>query len=287
MTTVLSPEQWQEQAELHRQRAESLTAEHLERRRAGRKHPIFDFLFEYYPTKPAQLARWHPGVGVLLEGNPPHAGWRDYTTFSDGVGVDVRSVWKRRKEALLYIETLLSSTITNPAHFDCFGFHEWAMVYKTDTPRHDLGLRLTREETNQVVESHNIRCTHYDAFRFFTTPARPLNFRVLEPSDQVASDQVGCLHVTMDLYKWATKLGPLVPGPLWLDCFELARDVRILDMEASPYDVRPLGFGVVEIEKSSGKLEYVTRQRLFSRRAAPLRQQLIEIIKNTSTGLPA
>jgi len=35
-------------------------------------------LFEYYPTKPAQLARWHPGVGVLLEGNPPHAGWRDY-----------------------------------------------------------------------------------------------------------------------------------------------------------------------------------------------------------------
>ena len=90
MTTVLSPEQWQEQAELHRQRAESLTAEHLERRRAGKKHPIFDFLFEYYPTKPAQLARWHPGAGVLLEGNPPHAGWRDYTTFSDGVGVDVR-----------------------------------------------------------------------------------------------------------------------------------------------------------------------------------------------------
>ena len=112
MTTVLSPEQWQEQAELHRQRAESLTAEHLERRRAGRKHPIFDFLFEYYPTKPAQLARWHPGVGVLLEGNPPHAGWRDYTTFSDGVGVDVRSFWKRRKEALLYIETLLSSKPT-------------------------------------------------------------------------------------------------------------------------------------------------------------------------------
>ena len=49
MTTVLSPEQWQEQAELHRQRAESLTAEHLERRRAGKKHPIFDFFVRVLP----------------------------------------------------------------------------------------------------------------------------------------------------------------------------------------------------------------------------------------------
>ena len=38
----------------------------------------------------------------------------------------------------------------------------------------------------------------------------------------------------MDVYKWATKLGPVVPGDLLLDCFELAREIRTLDMQASP-----------------------------------------------------
>lgn len=32
------------------------------------------------------------------------------------------------------------------------------------------------------------------------------------------------------------KLGPLVPGHLLLDAFELARDIRLLDMQAAPYD---------------------------------------------------
>ena len=41
----------------------------------------------------------------------------------------------------------------------------------------------------------------------------------------------------MDVYKWAVKLGPLVPGELLLDAFELAREIRRLDMEAAPYDL--------------------------------------------------
>jgi hypothetical protein len=78
----------------------------------------------------------------------------------------------------------------------------------------------------------------------------------------------------MDLYKWATKLGPAVDGETWLETFRLARDVRILDMEASPYDCRPLGFGVVAIETPEGKAEYVARQRDFTRRAEVLRKRL-------------
>ena len=42
-------------------------------------------------------------------------------------------------------------------------------------------------------------------------------------------------------HKWAGKLGPAVPGELALDCFELARDIRVLDMRASPYDLRAYG----------------------------------------------
>lgn len=46
----------------------------------------------------------------------------------------------------------------------------------------------------------------------------------------------------MDVYKWAVKLGPLVPGEILLDAFELARDIRTLDMEASPYDLADWGY---------------------------------------------
>lgn len=57
----------------------------------------------------------------------------------------------------------------------------------------------------------------------------------------------------MDLFKWALKLGPLVPGELLLDCFELAKDARRLDMEASPYDCRELGFDIVPVETTEEK----------------------------------
>ena len=32
------------------------------------KHPVYDFLFEYYSFRPAHLLRWTPGFGVFLEG---------------------------------------------------------------------------------------------------------------------------------------------------------------------------------------------------------------------------
>ena len=46
----------------------------------------------------------------------------------------------------------------------------------------------------------------------------------------------------MDLYKWAYKLSPATPGELVADCFELAADIRELDMRASPYDLRDHGY---------------------------------------------
>lgn len=45
----------------------------------------------------------------------------------------------------------------------------------------------------------------------------------------------------MDLYKWAYKLSPLVPSELVADCFALAREIRTLDMRASPYDLADPG----------------------------------------------
>jgi len=84
----------------------------------------------------------------------------------------------------------------------------------------------------------------------------------------------------MDLYKWAGKLMPFTPSALLLDCFELARDIRTLDMQASPYDLSALGYQPVRIETPAGKAEYTAAQRTFADRARPLRRQLVALCDN-------
>jgi hypothetical protein len=152
------------------------------------------------------------------------------------------------------------------------------MVYRDDEHRHPIPLRLGQRGTDAVVESHRITCSHYDAYRFFTPDARPRN--LLEPTRerQCELDQPGCLHANMDVYKWCVKLGPLVPGELLLDAFALAKEIRWLDMAASPYDVRDCGVDPVEIETPAGKAEYVRQQRAFAARAQQLRARLLEVI---------
>ena len=83
----------------------------------------------------------------------------------------------------------------------------------------------------------------------------------------------------MDLYKWAYKLSPAVPGELLADCFELAADVRELDMRASPYDLSALGWAPVAIETPEGKAEYVAAQRGFAARGTALRARLLEVCR--------
>ena len=273
---ILQTTAWQAQMRKHEESADEFLARY---RHPGSYHPVYDFLFEYYPVRPSHLRRWHPGVGITLEGDAPHSEWRYYRNTSEGVTLDTEAFLERRGGTVRYILDLLEKTTCNPTQFDCFGLHEWAMVYHTDTPRHDLPLRLGAEGTNEVVDKHRVKCTHYDAFRFFTEPARPLNLTVLNREDQPENDQAGCVHVNMDLYKWAWKLGPLVPGELFLDTFRLAVAARTLDMEASPYDCREWGFGVVPIETSEGKSEYVRRQRALADASEPLRARLVSQIR--------
>ncbi len=280
-TVLLGPAEWRADAEAHAARADALTAGHRARRaRGGERHAIEDFLFEYYPAKPAQLRRWHPGAGVSLAGaaDAPHAGWRWYRADADGtVSLDLRGFLADRGDTVRYVRALLSATAGRPAATGCFGLHEWAMVYREGDGehRHPLPLRLGGAGTDAVVERHRIRCTHIDAFRFFTPDAAPRN--TLQPTreTQVAMEQPGCLHANMDLYKWAVKLGPAVPGDLLLDAFALAREIRTVDMQASPYDVSSYGLDAIAIETSDGKAEYVRRQRGFATASQDLRARLL------------
>jgi len=277
--TVLAHDDWAARASAHEARADALTAGRRKRAARGERHAIEDFLYDYYSTKPAQLRRWHPGIDVALDGADAHAGWRWYVTDRDVTSIDVAAFVADRGEGVRHIRRLLAATAGRTPLLGCFGMHEWAMVYRSADAerRHGLPLRLGSAGTDAVVDAHPLKCTHIDAFRFFTAPAVPLNAHQLTRESQVDMDQPGCLHATMDLYKWAMKLGPTAPGDLLLDCFELALDVRRVDMQASPYDVSSYGLGAIPVETPAGKSEYARRQREFARRAAPLRERLIEI----------
>jgi hypothetical protein len=184
-----------------------------------------------------------------------------------------------RRDLVAGIHALLVATTGRPANFGCFGMHEWAMVYRLDEDetRHPAyPLRLGPAGTDDVVETHRIACSHFDAYRFFTAPARPLN--TLDPAahDRPAFEQPACLHAGMDLYKHAFRLSPLIASELVIDCFELARDIRVLDMRASPYDLCDLGYEPVRVETPEGKRAYAAAQREFAERGTPLRQRLVE-----------
>ncbi|MEV4598273.1 3-methyladenine DNA glycosylase [Amycolatopsis sp. NPDC049253] len=261
---ALDEEVWRARAAAHEARVDELTGEHLARRRDGVKHPVHDFLFTYYSFRPTQLRRWSPGYGVALTGGPEPVAAADVVA---------------RRERIDGIHALLAATAARPANFGCFGLHEWAMVYglTEDRVRHAAyPLRLGAAGIDRVVRGHRIACSHFDAFRFFTAAARPLNTLSPAAHDRPAFEQPACLHAGMDLYKHAFRLVPLVPSELVADCFELARDIRVLDMRASPYDLADLGYEAVRIETAEGKQEYAAAQRAFAERGAPLRRRLIE-----------
>ena len=86
-----------------------------------------------------------------------------------------------------------------------------------------------------------------------------------------------CTRQWTDLFKWAYKLSPAVPGDLLADCLDLAGEIRELDMRASPYDLGDLGYEPVPIETADGKAQYVAAQRGFAERGAVLRARLIEV----------
>jgi len=279
----LPESRWHALRAAHESRVQPWIAPRLERTSRQEKHPVEDFLFEYYPYRSSHLLRWHPGLSRALQGESAREflSNKNYRASPGGIAADPSTLPEQRLEFPRWLRQFLQATATRPAAFGCFGLHEWAMLYRTPETRHaEWPLRLTPDEIARTVEAHSLRCTHYDAFRFFTPAARPLNKVQPERAKAAEFDQSGCLHANMDLYKWAFKLAPFTPSELVADTFELARDIRTLDMRASPYDFRSISYEPVRIEEAEGRAEYERLQRQFAERAVPLRAQLITLCDN-------
>lgn len=285
--SVLPATVWRERADVHRQRAARHTSPAKMRRDRGQPHPIADFLFQYYPYPFAMLENWHPGVGLALETNspvlPPQFAEHCYRVADGAIIADPEKLTFKERERLVRMIELLEATRDRIPNFACHGLHEWAMVYRGREIRHEktLKLRLPQAEIDDLVETRTICCSHHDAFRFFAPEARPMNRLQPDLGSRVLFEQPGCLHANMDLYKWAAKSMPWVGSDLLLDCFELAVELRVLDMRASPYDLRDWGHEPVRIETADGRRIYETEQRRLASLAEPLRQQLIEALHDT------
>ncbi|WP_432421024.1 3-methyladenine DNA glycosylase [Nocardia cyriacigeorgica] len=288
---VLPLVEWRDRAQAHRAHIDELIGPYLERRAAGSTHPVIDFLFTYYGHKPAQLRRWHPGFGVGLAEATEYDGARGYhrRTGDDSMIVTTAdpAFLMKRRDTVEFVARLLRATATRPAQLSCFGLHEWAMVYRSEEVRHAVPLRLGRSGTDAVVESMSLRCTHFDAYRFFTPDAVGRNTQVLTRDDQPLREQPGCLHANMDLYKWGFKLVPLISSDLLTDCFELACAARELDMRASPYDLTDYGYQPVPIETPAGRAEYARTQSDLAERATPLRARLLRACEELLDAAPA
>ena len=279
---ILSEPEWLGRRSAHEARVRVWADPHQARQARGEKHPVEDFLWEYYSYRPSWLRRWHPGPDVVLAGEAArdYLRWPEYRACAGGVTVDPVAFDPKRRDSLVWLAGFLRNTQERPPLFACFGLHEWAMVYrlKPEEIRHaQLPLRYPPEEIARIVESLPIRCTHFDAFRFFTPAARPLNRFQPERATTAQLEQRGCLHANMDLYKWAFKLAPFTPSELVADCFELARAIREVDMRASAYDCSALGLAAIPIETVEGRAEYERLQRDFAERSQPLRVRLLAV----------
>ena len=248
------------------------------RARRAERHPVWDFLFTYYSLRFGQLRVWHPGYGVVLQGAGA-AQYLDRAGYVDSaVGVTVSAEYLHSRTATVrFISGLLKATRERAPRFNCFGLHEWAMVYRDPNVRHPyVPLRMSRADIDSFVESQSLRCTHYDAFRFFTQEATPRNRIALTRVTSTDHEQPGCIHANMDLYRFAYKIAPFGMSELLADAFELAEAARAVDMRASPYDLSGYGYAAIPIETREGREEYVEEQRRLAERAVPLRERMLE-----------
>lgn len=280
--SVLEESEWTAKMNQHEEALSEVLDPYLEKRSRQEKDPVLDFLFEYYAFRPSHLMRWSPGINTVIQFNDPSVLPEiSEFTLEDGVAFLNPDFYpqKRIRSAKWTLNLLEKSTERKPM-FGCFGMHEWAMVYRAENVRHQqIPLRLSDEEIAEFVESRPLVCTHFDAFRFFTKKAQPMNKHELSRDTFQDTEQPGCVHSNMDLYKWAFKLYPWISSEIIREAFFNALKTRKVDMQASPYDATEFGLKPIKIETEAGRKEYVERQMEIYQNSQPIRHQLIEAYK--------
>ena len=270
------------------------------------KHPIYNFLHTYYQYSFKAIELYSPGINIILQDAYGDNGINELVSnkYCKYLNNDVYytpscipSTTKKEKQHITFLKhnhNILRKTHQRSPFFGCFGMHEWAMVYDPDysstttttataeymnkyKQQKYLNFRISQSIINNVVSNSNLRCTHFDAWRFFQDDARIQNKHHLERYNQEEYEQPGCIHANMDLFKCATDIYPLIPSTLLLSCLELAINSRTIDMRASPYDVSSYSGceDAIEIETNIGRQLYIKEQEKIYQQSIPIRHELL------------
>ena len=111
--------------------------------------------------------------------------------------------------------------------------------------------------------------------------AQPLNdVNPLTRESQHQYEQPGCVHSSMDLFKYAYQLYPYIDSNLLIDSINLALYSRKIDMLASPYDIsKYTDDEPIKIETIEGRKKYIIEQEKLMEMAIPIRKKLYESYK--------
>ena len=119
---LMTRPEWQEVMSQHHSVVEPWVRPRLTRRSHGLKHPVDDFLFEYYPISPNKLMTWHPGYGTYLEATAddlevfPHVIYE----FRNNL-IQLRQSWiEQRIEQIHATQNFLTVTSQRPTRTGCF-----------------------------------------------------------------------------------------------------------------------------------------------------------------------
>src|SRR5581483_4243814 len=103
---------WQPTRAAYLARVRPWADDRLRRMSRQEKHPVHDFLFEYYSFRPAHLCRWTPGFGVVLEdATRADVPWAEFVESDTGLSLPAAAFPGHRiaylRWAVQYLEVTL------------------------------------------------------------------------------------------------------------------------------------------------------------------------------------
>ena len=179
---------WRSRKTRHREKLAWYAAERLERMAARIKHPVHDFLFEYFSFRPSQLLRWSPGCAeVLLEGAGAwdEIEWKEFVARDGGLILPAESFPDHRVKFLEWTIGYLEGIAARPPSFNChWAFHEWAMVYRSPEIRHSMTpLRLTPDQIREFVDREGLRLHAFRRVPLFHSRGGAAQLAATHPSE--------------------------------------------------------------------------------------------------------
>ena len=296
---MLKRSEWRSRADAHRRRVRDLLGGMFYDRKVHDRHPIYNFLFNYYRFRPHRtIERYSAGLDFAVEScsssddESLYLPSSKYLSVKDGcIEMDpVKSLNEKSVTRIRNLCTLLEKVQRRPPNFSCFGVHEFAMLHsgtRRSLFQKGLKLRMSQREIDNVVERAPIRCTHFDATWHFPKSALKSCRIKTSPDLRTKNEQAGCIHTNLDLFKFSLRLWPFASSELVADALELAIRARELDMRASPYDLssisdftelgRDFDLTPVLIETESGRAEFRDSTMVLYRDSLPIRDRLIKV----------